>query len=45
MNGNYPKQKIDWKKYDWSTKEIKLYLSEKKQLDSWVILALGYLGH
>ena len=32
MNGNYPSQKIDWKKYDLSTKilqEIKLYLSEK----------------
>ena len=49
MNGNYPSQKIDWKKFDWSIKilqEIKLYLSEKNiwQLNYTCFRVFGALG-
>ena len=49
MNQNYQSQKINWKKYDRSTKilqEIKLYLSDKTiwQLSYTCFRVFGALG-
>ena len=43
MKGNYPSQKINWKKYEYFKKSNFIHL--QKPFNSWNILALGYLGH
>ena len=43
VNGNYPSQKIDWKKYEYFKKSNFIYV--QKTFDSWFRLTLGYLWH
>ena len=43
MNGNYPSQKINWKKYEYFKKSN--FIQVQKPFNSWIILVLGYLGH
>ena len=43
MNGNYPSQKINWRKYEYFKKSS--FIQVQKPFNSWIILALGYLGH
>ena len=42
MNGNYPLKKINWKKYEYFKKSN--FIQVQKPFNSWIILALGYLG-
>ena len=42
INGNYPSQKINWKKYEYFKKSN--FIQLQKPFSSWNILALGYWG-